>query len=82
MGTIKTTTNNLIQQNLDECRECLQTALNVNVGVSVTKNKGGPGRVALTSNQGFRSKIWIELEKLFSEDVYQICKQVRYCLKS
>ncbi|XP_018576829.1 conserved oligomeric Golgi complex subunit 5 [Anoplophora glabripennis] len=78
LGTIKTITNNLVQQNLDECRVCLQMALSANVGGNLAKNKGGPGRVALTSNQGFRSKIWIELEKLFSEDVYQICKQVKF----
>lgn len=71
-------TNNLIQQNLDECRECLQTAFSVNVGGNLPKTKGGPGRVTLSSSQGFRNKIWVELEKLFSEDIYQICKQVRF----
>ncbi|KAJ8951184.1 hypothetical protein NQ314_007724 [Rhamnusium bicolor] len=78
LGTIKTTTDNLIEQNLDEYRECLKTAFDINVGGSSTKNKGGPGRVTLTSSQGFRSKIWTELEKAFSEEIFQICKQVKF----
>ncbi|KAJ8954370.1 hypothetical protein NQ318_011043 [Aromia moschata] len=74
LGTIRSTTDKLIEQNLYECRESLKTAFDTSS--SGTKTKGGPGRVTLTSSQGFRNKIWSEIEKAFTEDIYQICKQV------
>ncbi|CAG9771942.1 unnamed protein product [Ceutorhynchus assimilis] len=71
LGTIKTTIDNLIKQNLDECREILKTNLQVN------KSKGA-GRIQLSSSQGFRTKIWSELEKSFNEDIFKICKQIKF----
>ncbi|KAJ8920765.1 hypothetical protein NQ315_004905 [Exocentrus adspersus] len=78
LGDIKQTTDNLIQHNLNECRDCLKTTFSIHGGGALSKSKGGPGRVTLTSSQGFRNKIWIEIEKLFSEDIYHICKQVKF----
>lgn len=78
LGVIETTVDNFIKQNVEECQEIIKIALEVNINSGLNKPKGGPGRVQLTSSQGFRTKIWSELEKTFSEDVYQICKQVKF----
>lgn len=78
LGTLQETTTNLIEQNLVECREMLKTAFEVNSQVMNPSLKPkGPGKVALSSSQGFRNKIWTELERIFTEDIYQICKQVQ-----
>lgn len=75
LGTIKATIDNVIDHNLYECRESLKMAFEVNLGTSM-KNKGVAGHLNLISSQGFRNKVWSELEKVFSEDIYQIGKQV------
>lgn len=74
---MKTVTNNFIDQSLNEFKDCLKSAFEINQSVS-SKSKGGPGKVTLSSSQGFRNKLWSELEKAFSEDIYQICKQVKF----
>jgi hypothetical protein len=81
LGTINATLQNTIENSLSECRECLKTAFdssNVSSGAKVSK---GPGRITLTSSQGFRNKMWIEIEKAFAEEIYQNCKQVPHMHK-
>lgn len=46
----------------------------VSTGLKTTK---GPGRATLTTSQNFRNKVWAEIEKAFSEEIYQNCKQVQ-----
>lgn len=75
LGTIKLTTEGVIEHSLYECTESLKMAFEVSLGTS-SKGKGGPGHLNLVSSQGFRNKIWSELEKVFSEDIYQTSKQV------
>lgn len=75
LGTIKSTTEGVVEHSIYECRESLKIAFDLSTGTT-TKNKGGVGHLSLVSSQGFRNKVWTELEKVFSEDFYQICKQV------
>ncbi|XP_066261823.1 conserved oligomeric Golgi complex subunit 5 [Euwallacea similis] len=77
LGLIKPTIENLVKQNLDECREALKLAFETS-NIAPNKSKGGPGRVQLSSSQGFRAKIWTELERSFSEDIHAICKQIKF----
>ncbi|CAH0557010.1 unnamed protein product [Brassicogethes aeneus] len=77
LGTIKTISDNFIDQCLNEFRECLKKAFEISPNASI-KSKAAPGKVSLTSSQGFRSRVLNELEKAFSEDVYQVCKQVKF----
>ncbi|KAL1491355.1 hypothetical protein ABEB36_011963 [Hypothenemus hampei] len=76
LGLIETTIENLLKQNLDECREILKSALEINN--VLIKSKNTPGRVQLSSSQGFRSKLWTEIDKIFSDDLFLICKQVKF----
>lgn len=75
MGIIKTTTDNLIEHNLYEYRESIKSAFEISVGTSKSKNV--PGHISLTTSHGYKNKVWSELERVFSEDIYQICKQVK-----
>ncbi|CAG9858527.1 unnamed protein product [Phyllotreta striolata] len=77
LGTIQSVADNFIENNLHECKESVKQAFAVNTGVQ-SKHKSGPGHVSLTSSQGFRNKVWSEVEKAFSEDIYSICKQVKF----
>ncbi|XP_030751330.1 conserved oligomeric Golgi complex subunit 5 [Sitophilus oryzae] len=78
LGVINDTVNNFIKQNIDECRDIIKSALDVNISTSINKSKGGSGRMQFNSSQGFSNKLWNELEKCFSGDIYQICKQVKF----
>ncbi|KRT82944.1 hypothetical protein AMK59_3911, partial [Oryctes borbonicus] len=64
---------------LSECRESLKTSFdltgNLNMGVGVNK---GPGKAAVFTSQGFRQRVWTDLEKAFSEEIYSQCKQVKF----
>lgn len=75
LETIKSTTESTVEHSLYECKESFKMAFEVSLGTSV-KTKGGIGHLGLVSSLGFRNKVWNELEKAFSEDIYQICKQV------
>nr|XP_023014138.1 conserved oligomeric Golgi complex subunit 5 [Leptinotarsa decemlineata] len=78
LGTVESVLDSFVEQNLYECRESLQSALEATAGSFSTKAKNVPGHVNIPSSQGFRNKIWIEVEKVFSEDFFQICKQVKF----
>ncbi|XP_022914460.1 conserved oligomeric Golgi complex subunit 5 [Onthophagus taurus] len=80
MGIIKTAIQNAIDISLSECRESLKASfdLNVNITGNLNKNKVGPGKANLSSSQGFRSRIWVDLEKAFSEEIYKQCRQIKF----
>ncbi|XP_065163267.1 conserved oligomeric Golgi complex subunit 5 [Atheta coriaria] len=80
LGTISTSIQNTVDIALAECRESLKTTFDVrvNLDAATIKGKQGPGRAALTSSQGFRTRIWSDMEKVFSDEIYQQCKQVKF----
>lgn len=80
LGTISTSIQNTVDIALAECRESLKTTFDVrvNLDAATIKGKQGPGRAALTSSQGFRTRIWSDMEKVFSDEIYQQCKQVNF----
>lgn len=80
MGLETSTIEGLIKQSLDECRESFKLALESGLSptTGAVKLKSGPGKVQLTSSQGFRTRIWSELERCFSDDIYAMCKQVKF----
>ncbi|KAK5645700.1 hypothetical protein RI129_004164 [Pyrocoelia pectoralis] len=80
LGTIKTVTGNLTSVCLNECKETLKLALDARIGMSadISKKHVGPGRANISSSQGFKSRIWTDLEKTFSDDIYDQCKQVKF----
>lgn len=61
---------------LGECKESLKSALDTSSGINQSLKNKGPGRVALSSSQGFRTRIWNDLEKAFTEEIYEQCKRV------
>lgn len=61
---------------LGECRESLKSSLDTVGPSGAPRPKQGPGRVNLVSSQGFRTRVWADLEKAFSEEIFQQCKQV------
>lgn len=74
MGTIRATTESIVDHSLYECQESFKMACEVTLG---TKSKStGTGHLNLVSSHGFRNKVWTELERVFSEDMFHICKQV------
>lgn len=79
METITSTLDDLIENSLSDCKESLKSAFNItNFSSSGPKTTKGPGRLALTSSQGFRGKIWVKVEKAFGEEIYQHCKQIKF----
>ncbi|CAH1982075.1 unnamed protein product [Acanthoscelides obtectus] len=75
LGMIKSTIDSFVEHSLYECREGWKSAFEVSSASSKTK---GGSAVQLSFSQGFRSKTWTELEKVFSEDIYQTCKHVKF----
>lgn len=75
LETIESTLESILEHSFYECKESFKMAFEVSLGTSV-KSKTGMGHLTLVSPMGFRNKVWNELEKVFSEDIYQICKQV------
>lgn len=78
LGTIKNATDNIVDIALNECIECLKSAVDTNSNNTTFKKPGGPGRVNMVSSQGFRSRIWDDLEKAFTEELYCQAKQVSF----
>ncbi|ERL92500.1 conserved oligomeric Golgi complex subunit 5 [Dendroctonus ponderosae] len=82
LGLIKATIDNFMVQNVAECREILKAALETGGSTAVGKPKGTSSRMQLSTSQGFKTRIWTELEKSFSEDIYKICKQMQFLQKT
>ncbi|KAF5273590.1 hypothetical protein FQR65_LT04588 [Abscondita terminalis] len=79
LGTLKTATANVVEVSLGECRECLKSAFDTRSGISAEFNKKpGPGRANLASSQGFKQRVWADLEKAFSEELYTQSKQIKF----
>lgn len=78
LGMLNTSLDNFINIALSECRESLKTSFDLtgNLNININANKVGPGKAALTTSQGFRQRVWTDLEKAFSEEIYSQCKQV------
>ncbi|VEN55180.1 unnamed protein product [Callosobruchus maculatus] len=77
LGIIKSTIDSFVEHSLYECREAWKSAFEI---ASIpNKSKSGAGQIQLSFSQGFRNKTWTELEKVFSEDLYQACKHL-WCL--
>lgn len=75
---LPTSLDSFINIALSECRESLKTSFDVtgNLNMGVGTNKVGPGKAALSTSQGFRQRVWADLEKAFSEEIYSQCKRV------
>lgn len=80
MGTVKTATQKIADSSLEECRECLKSAFDINSGTtsSLNKAKTGPVRTNLSNLQNIRTRIWSDLEKAFSEEIFYHCKQIKF----
>lgn len=78
MGMLITSLESAINIALSECRESLKTSFDLtgNLNMGTVVNKVGPGRAALSTSQGFRQRVWADLEKAFSEEIYSQCKRV------
>lgn len=65
---------------LSECKEFLKSCFDVSGGVSVVKAKSGSsGRNTL---QNIKSRLWSDLEKAFSEEIFYQCKQMKFLQSS
>ncbi|XP_018320552.1 conserved oligomeric Golgi complex subunit 5 [Agrilus planipennis] len=79
LGTVKGVIQNTLDICLHECRESLKTSFDINVGSSIVhKSSGGPGKASVGSSQGFRNKVWVDLEKAFGEEIFHQCNQVKF----
>lgn len=81
LGSLDFTLNNYIDASLGEAKESLKASLDIsNNNAAQPKTTKGPGRVTMTSSasQGFRSRIWLDLEKSFSEEIYLQCKHMKF----
>lgn len=76
LGTIKSTIDIIVEHSIYECRESLKIAFEISTSGTSVKSKVSTNQLGLVSSLGFRNKIWNELDKVFSDDIYQICKQV------
>ncbi|KAF5281574.1 hypothetical protein FQA39_LY05109 [Lamprigera yunnana] len=79
LGTVTSAMDNIIEVSLSECRECLKLSLDTRSNMSNEfPKKPGPGRANLTSSQGFKNRVWSDLEKTFSEELYTQSKQIKF----
>lgn len=78
LGTINDATQKHIDLSLAECSESLKSALYVTSGIGgvTVKSKVTPGRTTTTPMHTLRNRVWSDLDKAFSEEIYQQCKQV------
>lgn len=58
---------------VDECAQSLRAAFDTTCTI-----KTGPGKATLSSSQGFRTRIWSDLEKAFCDEIFCSCKQVKF----
>lgn len=78
MGTINKVLDDFISSTLSESIQGITYALETTAS---GKSKAVQGRnISLSSSQGYKTKVWTELEKAFSDDIYKHCKQVSCCL--
>lgn len=84
LGRITNTTETLVGIGLDECKESLRTAFGVGIPMGSAGNVGagstGPGHVAMVNaqSQGFRSRLWSDVDKAFGDEIFQQCKQIKF----
>lgn len=80
LGTINDATQKLVDLSLAECRESLKSAFDISSGIAGLsgKTKAAPGRTTATSLHTMRNRVWSDLDKAFSEEIYQQCKQVGF----
>ncbi|KAK9869808.1 hypothetical protein WA026_003539 [Henosepilachna vigintioctopunctata] len=75
LGSVNKILDNFMDSSLLECKQSIECAFEI---ATSNKFKSNTGRVSLTTSQGFRNKIWTELEKAFSEDIHQQCRRVKF----
>lgn len=71
---------NTVQQILNELRKDMNNALNVQmVTIEIKKSSSGrvaPGKANIMNAQDFKIKLWENIERLFSENIYNSCVRV------
>ncbi|XP_045470713.1 conserved oligomeric Golgi complex subunit 5 [Harmonia axyridis] len=80
LGTINKVLDDFISSTLSESIQGITYALETTAS---GKSKAVQGRnISLSSSQGYKTKMWTELEKAFSDDIYKHCKQVKFLQNS
>lgn len=76
LGTIKEATEKVVDMSLSECEEILKSCFDITGGISVVKTKS----VSTSRNtlQNLKSRLWSDLEKAFSEELFYQCKQIKF----
>lgn len=76
LGTVKEATQKVVNMSLSECEEILKSCFDSNDGVNTVKIKStSSGRSTL---QNIKNRLWSDLEKAFSEEMFYQCKQIKF----
>lgn len=79
LGTVKEATQKIADMSISECEEILKSCLDIS-GVSIVKGKSGSS--TRNSLQNMKTRLWSDLEKAFSEEIFYQCKQIKFLQSS
>lgn len=76
LGTIREASQKVIDMSLSECEEILKSCFDSTGGTSVVKSKSA----SATRNtlQNLKTRLWMDLEKAFSEELFYQGKQIKF----
>lgn len=81
LGTIKEATQKVVDMSLSECEEILKSCFDITGGTSVV-NKSKSGSTSRNTLQNMKTRLWSDLEKAFSEEIFYQCKQIKFLQSS
>lgn len=80
LGTIKEAIQKVVDNSLSECEEILKSCLDITGGTNVVKTKSGSS--TRSTLQNLKTRLWSDLEKAFSEELFYQCKQIKFLQSS
>lgn len=80
LGTIKEATQKLVNMSISECEEILKSCFDITGGVGMIKGKSGSS--SRNTLQNMKTRLWSDLEKAFSEEIFYQCKQIKFLQNS
>lgn len=78
LGTIKEATQKVVDMSVSECEEILKSCFDITGGVVKTKSSTS----SRSTLQNIKTRLWSDLEKAFSEELFYQCKQIKFLQSS
>lgn len=81
LGTVKEATQKVVDMSLSECEEILKSCFDI-TGATNVVNKSKSGSTSRSTLQNMKTRLWSDLEKAFSEELFYHCKQIKFLQSS